>query len=142
MLDGMSSGAQDQPETVTLAELDARLALMPAVEAAAVRARIRVVDPPKSAAPTADVPNPLYASWSAYVAGTTESQRRTWCSQKARPREQGRLMLGRPAERIGWQDVLVGAGERAGAVFGLVATLAVEGRPYKPNGAPGTLGSM
>lgn len=126
----------DRPEAPTLAELEARLADLPADEAARIGARIRPVGRHAPVAPDAATPpDPVYVSWDDYLARTSEAERRRWCSMKARRANRERLMSGRPEDRLGWQDVwsvLVTAQGRCACC----GSLAVEGRPSKPNGAP------
>lgn len=135
-LAGMPSRGQDhRPESVSRAELEARLADLPPAEAAAIRASVRVARPPAPATLNAGTPMPVYRSWSDYVAGTSAAERRAWCSRKARRANRERLMSGPPTERIGWHDVwLVMEAAQGRCMY--CGSLAVEGRPSTPNGAP------
>lgn len=132
----MSDGDREhRPETVTRAELEARLAGLPEDEAAKVRAAVRVVRSPPPASPGQEAPDPIFVSWSDYLARTSEAERRAWCSRKARRANRERLMSGRPDERLGWQDVWLVLESAQGRCM-YCGSLAVEGRPSQPNGAP------
>lgn len=130
-----AGGHQDRPETVTLADLEARLALLPADQAAKVRASVRRVQPPAPESPDVETPKPAYSSWSDYLSSTSEAERRAWCSRKAKRANRERLMSGRPADRLAWRDVWLVVDAAQGRCM-YCGSLAVEGRPSQPNGAP------
>ena len=130
-----SRGQGRRPETVSRAELEAQIAGLPTDEAAKIRASLRVARPPVPTPPDGETSKPVYLSWSDYVARTSAAQRRDLCSRKARRANRERLMSGRPAERLVWQDVW-SVMEAAQGRCMYCGSLALEGRPSKSNGAP------
>lgn len=126
-------------EGVTMAALEARLVALPPEEAARIRASAR-----PAAVPVDDdgkAPEPLYISWSDFLRSTTESERRAWCSMKARRANRERLMSGRPDTRIGWGDVWsVLSAARGRCEF--CGSLAVERRPSTAKGGPAPWASV
>lgn len=78
---------------------------------------------------------PLYVSWAAFLAATSERERREWCAAKRRVANRARLMSGRPEHRLRTQDV-VDVLEAAEGRCHWCGSLAVERRPSGLDGRP------
>lgn len=129
----------DQPferEAPTLRELMERVVDLPPEQAAKVMAAAR---PAPAAAPPEDATlattPPMYASWTDFLARTSEQERRRWCAKKAKVANRDRLMSGPPTTRTTCREVL-DVLMRAEGRCAFCGSLAVENRPSKPNGAP------
>jgi hypothetical protein len=121
-------------EAPTLAQLAARLAQLPPEQAARILARVEFAPlaPPPG---TAVAPPPVYASWSAFLAATTQAERLRWCAVKVKTANRERLMSGLPEHRITAADV-VAVLEAARGRCAHCGSLAVQRRPSGPNGGP------
>ncbi|WP_329368668.1 HNH endonuclease [Streptomyces sp. NBC_00669] len=81
--------------------------------------------------PPAETPPPLYVTYEEYRAAISLRDVRAWCGLKAKRANRGRLLSGRPVERISTEDVysiLVAARGRCSHC----GSLAVEGAPVHP----------
>lgn len=130
----MRDPASDRPETRSLDEIEERLGQLDADYAQAIRAKLvpAPLEPPPG---YATAPDPIYKSWQQYLDATTLTERRAWCSRKARRSNRERLMSGPVDYRLTVEDVLLVLTAAEGwCVY--CGSLALENRPSRPDGSP------
>lgn len=130
-----ASPTADQPEGVTLDQLEARLSLLPKDKADRIRGAIRPAPLHPAAGAGEPAAQPAYSSWADFMGLTTVAERRAWCKRKAKTANRERLMSGRPANVIDTDTVWTVLAAAQGRCLHC-GSLALEGRPSKPNGAP------
>ena len=79
--------------------------------------------------------SPVYMSWADYLNRTTAQELRRRCGRMAANANRWRLMSGVPVDRITSRDVWAVLADARGRCA-TCGSLAVEGRPSHPNGAP------
>lgn len=85
--------------------------------------------------PLSDPPRPVFASWSDYLARTSQRERMARCSNAAKKANKKRLLSNAPTTRLTAQDVWAVI-EAARGHCAHCGSLAVENRPSGPTGAP------
>lgn len=126
-------------EGPTRQELEAFAATLPPDQAATLLAGAVEITPDIDAAwknvEGREVPVPVYESWDAYLAATSDRERRQWCVRKAKKANRSRLMSGEPDGKIRGEDVWRVL-ESAQGRCEFCDSLAVEPRPSGTAGQP------
>jgi hypothetical protein len=133
-----SSGmGQNEPlrEAPTLEEILQFASQLPDSQARQFLAKVRPAPRQPDTEQSPELPQPMYESWTQFLARTTASERLRWCRAKAKKANSARLMSGPPDTKITAQHVQAVL-EAAQGRCAHCGSLAVEHRPSSADGRP------
>lgn len=135
-MDSPGMGQNEPPrEAPTMEEILQFASQLPDSQARQFLAKVRPAPGGPGTAQSSDLPQPMYDSWTQFLAQTTASERQRWCRAKARKANSARLMSGPPDTKITAQHVQAVL-EAAQGQCAHCGSLAVEHRRSSADGSP------